>query len=84
MKMLLSILAFVPLFAFGQGENNIFYDSSDVGWSISTEDSSLELYSSGLYNMGVKDSIASIEYQPDASDYTFVGGLRYAINPKSQ
>lgn len=68
MKKLLSILAFVPLFAFCQDENSIFYDSSDVGWSISTEDSSLELFSSGLYDMGVKDSIASIEYQPDASD----------------
>lgn len=70
MKKLLSFIAFVPLFAFGQGEISIFYDSSDVGWSISTEDSSLELFSSGLYNMGVKDSIVSIGYRPDASDYT--------------
>ena len=69
-KLLFFVLAVAPLFSYGQNESNVYYDSSDVGWSISTEDSSLELFSSGLYDMGVKDSIASIEYQPDASDYT--------------
>ena len=62
-------LLFVPLFATAQIPDNLSYDYDDVGWYCSSDDSSLEVMNSSLYDMGVKDSIVLIHYHPDSSPY---------------
>ena len=66
----LLLLFILPFTSFAQSKDYVFYDLYDVGWSVSTEDTTLQVLCSDKYNMGVKDSIVSIVFQPDASPYT--------------
>lgn len=69
-KLILLLSLFGPFTSFAQSEDFVFYDLYDVGWSVSTEDTTLQILCSDQYNMGVKDSIVSIVFKPDASPYT--------------
>lgn len=69
MKKYLFLIMFVPLFATAQIPDNLSYDFEDVGWYCTSDDSSLEVLNSSLYDMGVQDSVVRIEYHPDSSPY---------------